>query len=387
MSSTIFYVPLEPLAERYTVQLSAPKIGWIERRWNEEGVPYVRVEGKGLRNEIKEGVVLDAVGRGYWACSQIMSLLQLIDQGCVKDDDLIYFDDFWHPGIESLPYAFHILGCRPKMFAMLHAQSVDPFDFTYPMRRWMRSFEHGIGKILEGIFVTSTCLKDLVVQAGISTEEKVHITGLPFNSEEVKTHWPPSLPEKKKQVIFSSRWDMEKRPDIFLKIVDKTIRRRPDIRFVVTTSATRLRSNQPSSLDLLYRSIERFPQNLELREDQTKEQYYQNLLESRIQINTADQDFVSWTLLEAATCGCTPVYPYYLSFPEALEFRHEYMYPKNDVDGAVDRIIHWIDHVPAIDEYTWIYERFDYSWKRMLQAMKGEDYERLYNDGLCSSSV
>ena len=136
----LFYMPLEPYKERYTVQLSAPNTGWLESRWRQHGVNYHRVEGKSLNDEIKTGSVLDATGRGYWACSQVMELLRYVNEGLVSDDDVIYFDDFWHPGISALPYAFHLIGINPRMYAMLHAQSIDPFDFTYPMRGWMRHY-------------------------------------------------------------------------------------------------------------------------------------------------------------------------------------------------------------------------------------------------------
>ena len=374
----IFYVPLEPLKERYTVQLSAAKTGWLERRWIENNIPYHRVDGETLTSEIQHGSVLDAHGRGYWACSQIMELLHLLHDGLISSDDVIYFDDFWHPGISALPYSFAITGKWPRMYAMLHAQSIDRFDFTYPMRDWMRHFEKGIGKVLSGIFVTSTCLRDLVVYAGIAPDEKVFIAGLPYNSEEVRTHLPRVLPKRKKQVVFSSRWDSEKDPLTFLNIVRQVGAVRPDIKFVITTSAAHLRSNDPFLLKEL-QSYMAVWKNLEVREGQTKEQYYATLLESAIQLNTADQDFVSWTLLEATTCGCRPLYPYFLSFPEALAYDHTLMYSKGDSREAAHMIIHNIDQ-PESRDYSWVYRKYDKSWERMFNIMQGLDYENLYSD-------
>lgn len=377
----IFYFPLEPYKERYTVQLSAPKTGWLESRWVENGIDYIRMEGEkiNLDNSIKTGSVLDACGRGHWACTQIGTFLKHID--LLKPEDVLYFDDFWHPGIEAIYYAFHLMGLKNKMFAMLHAQSIDKYDFTYPMRHWMRPFEIGIGKILSGIFVTSTGLKDLCIYNGIGKSKTVHLCGLPYNSEEVMTHFPEVIPMKKKQVIFSSRWDKEKRPDIFLKIMERVLCYRPDIKFVVTTSSEEIKSNYPPFLKRLEKYKKRFNRNLDVRVNQTKEQYYYNLLESRIQINTADQDWVSWTLLEATTCGCIPLYPDYLSFPEVLENEHNFLYNKNDIDHATKKIIEHIDSlIGSLYDFHWVYSKFDKSWQRMYNVMKGEEYENLYNN-------
>jgi Glycosyltransferase len=364
----IIYFPLEPLKERYTWQLSLKETGWLESRWIENGIDYLRIEGEALRNTIKDGSVLDANGRGYWATSQIQKFLKLLDEGDVTTDDVLFFDDFWHPGISALPYSFHLTGIKPKMYAFLYAQSVDQFDFTYPMRHWMRHFEIGIGKILDGIFVTSTALRDLLIYAGIGTKDTIHITGLLYNSNEVKTHFPLKLPEKSKQVVYVSRWDVEKRPDVFLSIVDWVLLKRKDIKFVISTSFEKIRSNDPLLLDLLNTYLERYPDNLTLRENQTKEEYYQNLLESKVQINTADQDWVSWTLLEATTCGCTPLYPNYLSFPEALDFIDVFLYQKNNPVDAGEKIIRMIDS-PSTINFNWVYEKYDLAWKRMTYVM------------------
>jgi glycosyltransferase involved in cell wall biosynthesis len=305
----------------------------------------------------------------------------------MTNDDVIFFDDFWHPGISALPYAFYLMGIAPKTYAFLYAQSVDPFDFTYPMRRWMRHYEIGEGKFLDGIFVTSTCLKDMCLHAGIGSPESIHVCGLLYNSDEVRSHIDLNVPDfpKKKQVIFTSRWDREKCPELFLKVVEYCSKRRDDISFLITTSAKKMRSNDSRLLLLLREYLHRFPKTLRLKEGLTKAEYYQNLIESAIQINTADQDFVSWTLLEATTWGCRPLYPYFLSFPETLDYRHEFMYTKGDFRDAGKKILKYIDEAAGISaqkrltEYEWIYKKYDHSWKRMLNVMKGESYESLYN--------
>lgn len=372
----LFYFPLEPYKERYTCQLSAPKKGWLEWRWNEIGLDYVRVEGRSLNKEITVGSVLDATGRGYWACSQIMEFLRLLNDGQVESSDCLYFDDFWHPGVSALPYAFYLMNVHPKLYAMLHAQSVDQFDFTYPMRYWMRHFEKGMGEVFSGIFVTSTCLRDLCLYFGVGNKENIHLCGLPYNSDEVRTHFPGVRPLKKRQVIFSSRWDQEKCPDFFLRVVDSVLAQDKSVVFLITTSAKKLRSNSSFYLNLLNEYLIKYPLNLFLKEDLSKEEYYYNLLGSKVQFNCADQDFVSWTLLEATTCGCNPVYPYFLSFPEALNFDHRYLYVKGDVESAARTIFENLDRE---EDCSWIYKRFDHSWERMLAVMKGRDYESLYS--------
>ena len=374
MAKRIIYVPLEPYKERYTVQLSA-KDGWLESNWKRAGRQVIRVEGQSLSNTqgIKTGQVLDAHGRGYWACSQIMELIRLHQQGVLDPKtDVIYFDDFWHPGISALPYLFHMTGQSIPAYAMLHAQSVDIHDFTYPMRHWMRHFEKGTAAFLSGIFVTSKCLYDLCLYAGVGTKENLFFGGLPYNSREVKRlFFPETLLEKKKQVIYSSRWDKEKCPGFFLDVIREVHQQRPDIKFVITTSAEKIRSNDISLVHLLNHFLATSPAAscLDVRVNQTKKQYYQNLLESKIQFNCADQDFVSWTLLEATTCGCRPVYPNYLSFPEALQYRYELMYNKNDIQSAVQKIIQHIDEPPQ--DWSWVYAPFDKSWERMLAVMEG----------------
>lgn len=390
----LFYCPLEPLAERYTGQLAAAKVGWLERKWTTAGVAYTRVLGNRKSvGHINIGQVLDAVERSSFCFYQVNKLLSWAKQGRIHSNDVIYFDDFWHPGIESLAYAFHFLGISPKMYATLYAQSVDEYDFTYPMRRWMRHYEKGNGEILTGIFVACPLLKSLVVEGGIAPQEKVHVTGLIFDSEEVRSRveWGEGEYTKRNKVVFSSRWDWEKNPKLFLEIVDLVLRKRPETEFVVCTSADTLRSNQPDLLADLDRAILKHRGGLVKKEGLWKEEYYKELAEAKIQVNTALQDFVSFTLLEASVFGCYPVYPMFRSFPETFLNHREFMYPHQDAEAAADRIFSllarddlWTKEL--VEERSWIHRRFDSTWARQLSIMGvGGEYEKHVADPFSGS--
>lgn len=383
----LFYVPLESYAERYTLQWSAPKTGWIERNLIKAGIDYVRIDGEksNATRTIKTGCVLDAVGRSIHCFSQIKELLLMAESGAITDKDTIYFDDFWHAGIEALPYAFDLFNVHPEMYAFLHAQSVDEFDFTAAMK-WIRPFETGIGNVLDGIFVCCPMLEELCIQGGIAPRGRFYVTGHPFSSEEVMERMPNwyqnaiarpktcSTLHRLNQVVYSSRWDNEKNPGFFLDVAKEVIRRRQDVRFVICTGATKIRSNRQELLDRLYYECQHSDGLIVLKEGLTKEEYYSELCKSKVQFNCANQDWIAITLLEASVAGCYPVYPYFRSFPEAFLHNYEYMYEHLDKKHAADKICEVMNHddlwsYEAIKSREWLHSRFDTSWVRMLEAM------------------
>ena len=386
----LYYCPLESYKERYTMQWSAPKTGWLERNWLKNDIPYVRIDSSentisGI--EIKTGLVLDTLKRNRHCCEQVNQLMSLASVGVINSNDIIYFDDFWHFNIQALFYHFHMLGIAPKMYAFCHAQSVDEYDFTYPMRHWMRDFEKGIGKILDGIFVNSTLLKQLLVRAGIGSEKTVHVIGHIFCEEEVRERFPRGLPfkeniTKENTVIFSSRWDDEKNPLLFLDIVHYIMKSRTDIKFIVCTSAKNLRSNNIVNLTRLEWAMKQYPDNLFLKEGLSKEEYYLELLKAKVQINTAKQDWISIALLEASVAGCYPVYPNFRSFPQAFKEQTDYMYEMNQHNNymAAAYKIYRVMKNPqffteqGIKDRAWIHERHNTSWARMINIMAEEEF-------------
>jgi len=331
----VFYFGLEPLKARYTYQLSKE---WMPATFEpySDKVEFIDVEGEfDPDQQIKVGAVLDAVGRGKFAMSQCSNFLDMLNNDQVNNGDVIFLQDYWHPGIESILYALDLYGIEVEIYAMLHAQSVDEYDFTYPMRNWMRGFELGLDKRMTGIFVGSTIHKDQLRQAGF--EAPIHVVSLPLHLEMTLAKYPDYDPIAKKKpiVVYSSRLDKEKNPFFMMEVARKYLAEFPAAEWHVTTSGKEFKSMLPGVINaLIALSIEE--PRFKLLSGLTKEEYYKELAEAKIQFNSSLQDYVSWTVLESTTFGCDMVFPNFRSFPEFIPT--DRLYTPFNVGSAVIRL-------------------------------------------------
>ena len=330
----LFYFGLEPLKARYTYQLSKEWMPATFEPYANE-LEFIDVEGEfDPDQQIKIGAVLDAVGRGKFAMSQCANFLDMLNRDEVKDGDIIFLQDYWHPGIESILYAIDLYGIDLKIYSMLHAQSVDEYDFTYPMRNWMRGFELGLDKRMTGIFIGSTVHKEQLREAGFTAP--IHVVSLPIHKQATLAKLPEynSL-DKKDVVVYSSRLDKEKNPFFMMEVAKEFLKQKPDFEWHVTTSGKEFRSMLPGAIDALNKLAEEEPR-FKLLNGITKEEYYTELATCKIQFNSALQDYVSWTVIEATAFGADIVYPNFRSFPEFVD--SDRMYKPFDVQSAIDTI-------------------------------------------------
>jgi len=315
---TVWYFGLEPLKARYTYQLSKE---WMPATFapyeKAEKLKFIDVPGEfDLDQQIKVGAVLDAVGRGKFAMSQCSNFLDMLNLDLVKDDDVLFLQDYWHPGIESILYALDLYGIRVKIYAMLHAQSVDEYDFTWPMRNWMRGFELGLDKRMTGIFVGSTIHRDQLRAAGF--EAPIHVVSLPLHKQLTEAKLPGYQKNewtKKPVVVYSSRLDKEKNPFFMMQVAEEFLNQNENWEWHVTTSGKSFKSMLPGVIEAMNELADRQPR-FKLLSNLTKEEYYTELADAKIQFNSSLQDYVSWTVLESTTFGCDVIFPDFRSFPE-----------------------------------------------------------------------
>jgi len=341
---------LEPYEGRYTLQLQQ----WNEAVFKRRGIDYVVVPGSTIDNTkaISVGQVLDAHGRSYFGMSQMMNLVQMMRSGECSGEDVIYFEDMFQPGIESLPYIMDQIPKeqRPRVYVRCLAQAIDPDDFVHVwgMSKWMSLYEQMVNEFAT-VLATN---EEMVAHMRIAnyTAPIYNISGLAFGKEEVLgriNNQVKPFDQRSMRVIFAARFDQEKQPDFYMDLIEQwhslsaiDPRNYPKTEFAVLSGGP-LRSNNPKYLERA--SKLEAEGKLKIYKDLQKNDYYNLVNDSRVLFNCALQDWVSNTVSEADTLGCNVLYPAYRSFPETFANDHKRMYVPWSQEDAINKLMHLLD--------------------------------------------
>ena len=338
----LFYCGLESYEARYTLQLTE----WNRRVFDRRGLDVVYVPGTTIDNTqtISVGQVLDAHGRSFFSMSQLMNLVQMMRNGEVTNEDVIYFEDMFQPGIESLPYILDQVdpSQRPRIFVRCLAQAIDPDDFVHVwgMAKWMGIYEKMVNEFATGVLATN---EEMVAHMRIAGWEApiYNISGLAFGKQEVleriggKYEIKP-FSVRKMRVVFAARFDQEKQPGFFMDLIEMWATQGPyPVEFAILQGGP-LRSNNPEYVararNLESRGLLKIYENLK------KNDYYHLVNDSRVMFNCALQDWVSNTVSEADTLGCNVLYPAYRSFPETFADDPNRLYVPWSIDDAFHKL-------------------------------------------------
>jgi hypothetical protein len=367
---------IEKIESRYTLQLTE----WNRRVFDRRGLDVVYVDGANIDNtqSISVGQVLDAHGRSYFGMSQMMNLVQMMRNGEVTNEDVIYFEDMFTPGIESLPYIMDQIPSeqRPRVFVRCLAQAIDPDDFVHVwgMARWMGLYEKMVNEFATGVLATNEEMVAHMRIAGWSAPI-YNISGLAFGKAEVLERIGGAenlrpFDQRAHRVVFAARFDQEKQPGFFMDLIemfhDQYNGHHP-VEFAVLQGGP-LRSNNPEYVararDLESRGL------LKIYEDLKKNEYYTLVNDSRVMFNCALQDWVSNTVSEADTLGCNVLYPAYRSFPETFANDPNRLYVPWSIDDAFVKLGNLLEaphhNMGLISDWT------DGTVDRIVDILKGK---------------
>ena len=331
---------LEPYEGRYTLQLEE----WSRRAFVKRGIDWVNVPGTTIDNTkaIQVGQVLDAHGRSYFAMSQMMNLVQMMRNGEVTGEDVIFFEDMFQPGIESLPYIMDQIPTeqRPQVWIRCLAQAIDPDDFVHVwgMGKWMSLYEEMCNEFVTGVLASN---EEMVAHMKIANWKApiYNISGLAFDKVEVGLRVGEIKPweERENRVVFAARFDQEKQPDFFMDMIEEWYGTpgTTDVEFAILQGGP-LRSNNPKYIERARKMEERG--QLVIYENLKKNHYYDIVNRSKVLFNCALQDWTSNTVSEADALGCNVLFPAYRSFPEIFANDHTRMYIPWSVDDAMQKL-------------------------------------------------
>lgn len=335
----LYYMGLEPYKARYTLQLQ----DWNERVFKTRGIDYVLVPGETLASDqnIVVGQVLDAHGRTHYSLTQMANLVKLMKQGEVTNEDIIYFEDMYTSGIDSIPYILKQIPkeYRPKVYVRCLAQAIDPDDFlhVWDMAGFMRKYEEMVNEFVDGVLASN---EEMVMHMKVAGWKApiYNISGLAFGKSEVQGRVPYIRPfdERSMRVIFAARWDQEKQPDFYMDLIDAYNERYGNKVEFALASGAKMRSNNNSYMDRTYKMESEG--TLTIYSDLGKNDYYSLLNDSRVLFNCALQDWVSNTVSEADALGCNVLYPAYRSFPETFANDHTRLYVPWSLEDALNKL-------------------------------------------------
>jgi hypothetical protein len=393
----LWYMGLEPYKARYTLQLQ----DWNEAVFKKRGINYEIVTGETLSNDqaIVTGQVLDAHGRTYFGMSQLMTLVKKLKAGEITNEDVIYFEDMFQPGIESLPYIFDQIDPihRPRIAVRCLAQSIDPDDFVHVwgMSKWMGLYEKMVDSFVD---ITLASNEEMAMHMKVAGWESpiYNISGLAFGKDEVRGRVAGDLKpfmDRAYRVGFAARWDQEKQPDFYMDLIEAWHEKYKDnypmssVEFCIF-AGSKLKSNNDSYMartrDLQARGL------LTIYEDLEKNDYYNLLNDTRVLFNCALQDWVSNTVSEADTLGSNVLYPAYRSFPETFANDHDRLYVPWSIEDAMTKLWNQLQ-APSpsqgkisdwtngtIDRICDILEGKGEQWKRMSTDYRKHTHEGKY---------
>ena len=375
---------LESYQSRYTLQLTE----WNKRVFDRRGLDVIYVPGETLddTNAISVGQVLDAHGRSYFSMSQMMNLVKMMRKGEVTSEDIVYFEDMFTVGIESLPYILDQVpeSQRPRIYVRCLAQAIDPDDFVHVwgMAEWMSTYEKMVNCFVTGVLATN---EEMVAHMRIAGWRApiYNISGLAFGKAEVLERIGGAqnirpFADRKMRVGFAARFDQEKQPDFYMDLIEMYLAqgRHRDIEFAVFQGGP-LRSN---NVEYILRARELENQGrLKIYENLKKNDYYALVNDTRVLFNCALQDWVSNTVSEADALGCNVLYPAYRSFPETFADDPNRLYVPWSIDDAFHKLENLLDQ--AHHNQGLISDWTDGTVDRIVDILegKGESWNRAGN--------
>ena len=225
--------------------------------------------------------------------SQFQKFAKLFREGKIKDNAVLFFDDLWAPGIQSIKYVTQMGNpINVKIYGVYHAGSHIPSDQVAIRlgEDWCKPFEQSIFELCDGIFVGSNFHKQIILSYfGSRYSEKIHNTGLPYSVSSVfHTADTRNWGDKDNIVVFPHRRHPEKHHELF----------------------DRLEEDVKKEVDFNVEFVRTMDLNL------NKEEYYKLLARSKVLVSFADQENFGYATLEAVTFGNALVLPNRLVYPE-----------------------------------------------------------------------
>jgi len=330
----IYYIPIEPLDERYTEQWYR----WFPQEFKRQNKEFTVIDGTPLlEGEIETGTFLDVNSSAYYKATQLQEIAKLFYLKKIKDGDTFFVADIEFSGIESIKYLSTLNNIDTKLFGFAHAASYTKEDFFAKTESFAKYYENGWFNTFDKIFVGSEYHKNQILKLRtIINSNNIIVTGNPYNIKEETDKIGQR--KKKNQIVCTNRPDYEKRPNLTLDVFAILKKKYPEWEFIVTTGRKQWGDGWIHDKAKLLEE-----QNvITITENLQKSEYLSILSESKIMTgNTIEENF-GYCVLESLIFDTIPVIPNDYSHIEILE--NDSLLLFDSIDDQVKKIEYFIDN-------------------------------------------
>jgi len=171
---------------------------------------------------------------------------------------------------------------------------------------------------------------------------------------------PPERPPGPPRIVWNHRWEHDKDPEAFVRAVDVLAARGLD--FEVILLGERF-GRAPSALDRLRAGLGTRVVHAGHVADRTD--YARWLWSGDVVVSTARHDFFGAAVCEAVFCGCLPVLPRGLAYPELIPEPWQAAALYDDFDGLVERLARDVTSPDEGARQALAHAMGAYDWARM----------------------
>lgn len=350
----IYYIPIEPLNERYTEQWYR----WFPDMIKQCGAECIIIDGIALTNTIKTGTFLDINSTLHYKATQLQTISKLFYENKIKDGDIFFIADIEFWGIESIRYLADLNNIKIKLFGFNHAGSYTAEDFMQKCEPYAKYYEEAWFNTYDKIFVGSEYHKNQMCKLRNAYEDNIIVTGNPYNINEELIKVGPYI--KKDQIILTNRPDYEKRPNISLDIFMILKEKYPQYKFIVTTSRKQWGNGwiRDKALQLQKNNI------IEIKENLLKINYLKLVAESKIMLSNSIEENFGYCILESLIFNTIPVLTNNYSHIELVQNDSRLLF--DTIDEAIIKITNLIENPIDISNYA---NRYQDSLYRIISIM------------------
>jgi glycosyltransferase involved in cell wall biosynthesis len=163
-------------------------------------------------------------------------------------------------------------------------------------------------------------------------------------------------------VLWNHRWEYDKDPQTFFRALYALVAEGLDFGLVLLGESFR---NQPAEF---LEARERLPERIVhfgYAEDEAT--YCQLLWQADIVASTALHEFFGAAVVEACYCGCFPILPARLSYPDLIPERHHGTCLYRDYEGMLARMRQAILDIERCRSFSLESEMYQFDWREMAQ--------------------